>query len=181
MQHPQISVLTAIDAFRPIDERAERGAQLTTALIRSRGVHAFARHPACDHVTASGFVLSLDRAQVLLMHHRKLDLWLQPGGHCDGETDVQAVAAREVSEEIGSSLARLVSRRIFDIDVHEIPARGHEPRHFHHDIRFLFEIDPCHPLPGNSESIALRWVALDEIEKLTTRPSVLIVRHAVRW
>lgn len=166
-------------AFQPKDARAEKSRARVRALLHSRGLAAFNPSPEADHVTASGFVLSSDRSQVLLMHHRKLDLWLQPGGHCDGNPDVRAVAAREVSEEIGSPSARFISRAIFDVDVHEIPARRSEPAHHHHDIRFLFEVDPNEPLAGNCESHALRWLRLDELAAATDRPSVLVVRHAL--
>jgi len=166
-------------AFQPKDARAEESRARVRALLRSRGLAAFNRSPEADHITASGFVLSPDRSLALLMHHRKLDLWLQPGGHCDGNPDVRAVAAREVSEEIGSPSARFISRAIFDVDVHEIPARRSEPAHHHHDIRFLFEVDPNEPLPGNNESLALRWLRIDELAAATDRPSVLVVRHAL--
>jgi len=166
-------------AFLPIDRRAQNSTAQVRALLRGRGRAAFDRSAQADHITASGFVLSPDRRQVLLMHHRKLDLWLQPGGHCDGDTDVRAVAAREVSEEIGISTAKLISRAIFDIDVHEIPARHAEPAHRHHDIRFLFEVDPAETLPGNDESHALRWLSYDDLSTITDRSSVLVVRHAL--
>jgi len=166
-------------AFLPKDARAQSSTAQVRALLRARGRAAFDRSAQADHITASGFVLSPDRRQVLLMHHRKLDIWLQPGGHCDGDTDVRAVAAREVSEEIGNTTARLISRTIFDVDVHDIPARNTEPAHRHHDIRFLFEVDPGEPLPGNVESHALRWLRLDEMSTITNKPSVLVVRHAL--
>jgi 8-oxo-dGTP pyrophosphatase MutT (NUDIX family) len=91
------------------------------------------------HLTGSAWVLAPDGAAALLIHHAKLDRWLQPGGHADDtDEDLAATARREAQEECGLSGLRLHSPAIFDLDVHEIPARGHEPAHLHYDLRFLF-------------------------------------------
>jgi 8-oxo-dGTP pyrophosphatase MutT (NUDIX family) len=37
----------------------------------------------------------------LLIYHKKLDKWLQPGGHADGEEDLHKVAKSELEEETG--------------------------------------------------------------------------------
>ncbi len=97
------------------------------------------RSNLAGHITGSAWVLSPDGSSVLLIHHKKLDRWLQPGGHVD-ETDqtVADTALREVMEECGLSNLTLAAPVIFDVDVHEIPARGHEPTHFHYDLRFAF-------------------------------------------
>ena len=83
------------------------------------------------HITASAWIVSRESRKVLLTHHRKLDRWLQLGGHTDGDSDVLASALREAREESG--IAELVpipsggEPRILDVDVHEIPARPTEP------------------------------------------------------
>ncbi|MEO8359654.1 MAG: NUDIX domain-containing protein, partial [Vicinamibacteria bacterium] len=92
------------------------------------------------HFTGSGLVISEDGASVLLLHHIKLQRWLQPGGHGEpGETVGENVAAREVTEETGL-VARLhpTAPRPFDVDVHVIPARKLDPQHEHLDLRYLF-------------------------------------------
>jgi 8-oxo-dGTP pyrophosphatase MutT (NUDIX family) len=109
----------------------------------------------------------------LLTHHRKLDKWLQLGGHADGELDPLAVARREAYEESGLRSIRVLTKRIFDVDVHRIPARGEEPEHFHYDIRYLMEADRTEPLLVSSESKAIAWVELASIRTYTEEESML--------
>lgn len=114
------------------------------------------------HVTASAWVVSPDREKVLLILHRKLNRWFQPGGHADGDNDVLRVALRECSEETGIAPERihLIDPAIFDVDMHSTPAMGQVPAHDHIDIRFVVEIDDGLPIPGNDESHAIEWVPL---------------------
>ncbi|NNF56014.1 MAG: NUDIX hydrolase [Acidimicrobiales bacterium] len=108
------------------------------------------------HLTGSAAVVDPSRGAALIMHHVKLDRWLQPGGHADGDGDLSAVALREASEETG--LAGLtVHQPAIDLDVHEIPARPGEPAHLHLDVRFLVTAPPGSEPVGNHESHALEW------------------------
>ena len=132
----------------------------------------FERSLRVGHVTASGWVVSPDRSQVLLMHHRKLDRWFQPGGHCDGDSDVLRVAMKEAEEETGA-IVRPVARSIFDVDVHSIPARPGEPTHFHYDIRFLLEADPLAEIARNAEAKEVRWVPMEEVPLYNPSESIL--------
>jgi 8-oxo-dGTP pyrophosphatase MutT (NUDIX family) len=125
------------------------------------------------HVTGSAWVVSPDRESVLMLHHRKLDQWFQPGGHADGDNDVLRVALRETSEETGVDPAhiRLVDDAVFDVDIHTILASGEAPRHEHIDIRFLVEIDDRLPLPGNDESHDVLWVDFHDISRFNNNRS----------
>ena len=108
------------------------------------------------HFTGSAFVVSADGRRTALMHHRKLDRWLQPGGHADGDRDLRRVALREAEEEIG--LTGLVAEPdIFDLDRHWIPDRAGEPGHWHYDVRFVVRATGEETLRGNGESRALAW------------------------
>jgi 8-oxo-dGTP pyrophosphatase MutT (NUDIX family) len=119
------------------------------------------------HVTGSTWVVSPDRQQVLLMHHRKYGHWFQPGGHADGDADVLRVALRECSEETGldASQIRLVDPAIFDVDLHDVPRIGQIQAHGHIDIRFLMEVDDRLAIPGNKESHEVRWFPLNQVLK----------------
>jgi 8-oxo-dGTP pyrophosphatase MutT (NUDIX family) len=125
------------------------------------------------HITGSAWIVNRERTRCLLTHHRKLERWLQLGGHADGQTDILEVAMREAEEESGLKSLRAVSTRIFDCDVHPIPGRKAEPEHFHYDVRFLLEADDGEPLVISEESKELAWVALDEVAALESDESVM--------
>jgi 8-oxo-dGTP pyrophosphatase MutT (NUDIX family) len=120
------------------------------------------RHLAIGHLTGSAWLVSKDGRRALLMHHRKLDRWLQPGGHADGSADLAQVALREAEEETGlSDLA--VGPRVFDLDRHRIPARGAEPEHWHYDVRFVVHTNGGEAFIQNEESLALAWFEMAEL------------------
>ena len=125
------------------------------------------------HVTGSAWVISPDRNQILMMHHKKHDQWFQPGGHADGDADIVRVALRETSEETGIDLAevKLLNLNVFDVDIHSIPAMGNEPQHSHIDIRFLVEIDDTISVPGNDESHQVLWVSLYDVTRYNNNRS----------
>ena len=136
-----------------------------------KAIHLVTTHPEIFerasriHVTASTWVVSPDREQVLLMHHKKYGQWFQPGGHADGDPDVLGVALRECGEETGIDPAhiRLLDESIFDIDLHSVPTVGKVLSHDHVDIRFLVEIDDQLPIPGNHESHEVAWFPLHDV------------------
>ncbi len=120
------------------------------------GPDPFSRERLEGHFTGSAWVVSADRQRAALLHHRKLDRWLQPGGHADGERDLAAVALREAEEETGLRGLR-VEPDVFDLDRHRIPARGVEPEHWHYDMRFIVNASGDETFVVNEESHALAW------------------------
>ena len=125
------------------------------------------------HVTGSTWVVNSRRDRVLLLHHKKLDKWFQPGGHADGDADILNVALKETSEETGldADHIRLVSENIFDVDMHVINANVRDPRHQHIDIRFLVEMDDDIVVPGNDESHDIIWVSLNQVSRYNNNRS----------
>ena len=134
------------------------------------------------HITASAWILSPDRKKILLTRHRKLNRWLQLGGHADGDSHVLRVALREAREESGMTQFDVISGapdpRVgdtilpLDLDVHRIPARGDEPEHAHHDVRYLFVARPGQPLAISDESIDLGWFDPAALEPLAPDESL---------
>jgi 8-oxo-dGTP pyrophosphatase MutT (NUDIX family) len=150
--------------------------------LRFIGEHGDCLLRSCleGHLTGSAWVVSPDRRRTLLTEHRKLGKWLQLGGHADGEPDLLAVALREAREESGLCGLVPVGTALFDVDRHWIPARGAEPAHWHHDLRFMIQADPGEPLTMSDESRALRWVDVDAVTALNPEESMArMVRKTV--
>lgn len=122
----------------------------------------FERRHAVGHFTGSAWVVSGDGRRVLLTHHRKLDRWLQPGGHADGDADLARVALREAEEETGLTGLR-VEPAVFDLDRHMIPARGHEPAHWHYDVRYVVLAGADERFVVGEESHDLAWRDIVEV------------------
>ena len=116
----------------------------------------FERARLAGHFTGSAWVVSADGQRTLLMHHRKLGRWLQPGGHADGDAHLPRVALREAEEETGL-VDLVVEDAIHDLDRHAIPARGSEPEHWHYDVRFVVRATSREDFAVNEESLALAW------------------------
>jgi 8-oxo-dGTP pyrophosphatase MutT (NUDIX family) len=133
---------------------------------------AFERSLLIGHITGSALLIDESRQHILLMHHTKLNKWLQPGGHCDGNKNVLAVAKKEVLEETGIEIT-VDKANIFDIDIHAIPERKGVPAHEHFDIRFLFVVPDNTVFKQNEESLALKWVPIDKISDYTQEDSIL--------
>lgn len=129
--------------------------------------HPDALHRSCGagHLTASAWVVNHDATQGLVLLHRKIGRWLQPGGHADGEGCLAAVALREATEETGIDGLRVWTAPV-DIDVHLFVNRERtEPDHLHFDVRFLV-CAPRYAAPsGNHESEELTWVARDQLDE----------------
>jgi 8-oxo-dGTP pyrophosphatase MutT (NUDIX family) len=134
--------------------------------------NCFQRDAFPAHFTGSAFVVSADGARGLLHHHRKLDRWLQFGGHCDGEEDVLSVAQREAYEESGIDGLVVASERPFDLDIHEIPALGNEPEHLHYDVRYVLIAPWNAEIRTSAESKELRWFTAKEMKEWLLEPGL---------
>lgn len=139
----------------------------------------FERSLSIGHITASAWLLNKDRTHALLMHHTKLDKWMQLGGHCDGDADPLRVAIKEAQEESGIAEVASLNDAIFDIDIHLIPANSREQAHYHYDIRFLLGVMSDATFVQNAESKELRWVSKSRADLPTDSRSV--VRMFDKW
>lgn len=152
---PIVELRAAVMARDPVDVREKESVErILTELDRLP--RPFDEHADAVHVTGSAVVVG--PRGVVLHRHRKLGLWLQPGGHIDpGETPAQA-ARREAEEETGLELGHPRGiPHLVHVDVHPGP-HGHT----HLDIRFLLEAGDEDPAPGPEESQDVRWFDWDE-------------------
>lgn len=161
MSEPRYSLADALHVYadRWLDEAAT--AVVFTDFLAS-ATDVFERTHEVGHFTGSAWLVSADGQRVLLTHHRKLERWLQLGGHADGDTDLARVALREALEESGVSNLQ-VEGGIFDLDRHRIPARGSEPEHWHYDVRYVVRAGPDETFVVSSESHALAWRPIADV------------------
>lgn len=152
--------------YRPADA-LEWGHYGAIVKLLTDAPDAFARgHFLPGHVTASCYVVD-DARRLLLHHHRRLDRWLQMGGHVEEGESPSAAALREGAEESGLTDLAFLRDGIFDVDVHAIPAAKGEPDHFHFDIRYLARTSTPDAIALDAdESTELAWVDLDRAEAL---------------
>ncbi len=144
------------------------------ALLRRQiqnGDDLHSRHTYPGHVTTSAFILDGAGEQTLLIHHRSLARWLQPGGHYEEPESIEASALREAFEETGAEGLALDpwhrdSGLPIDIDSHLIPARPQkgEPEHWHHDIRYVVRAEKSSLRPDLSEVLSAEWRPVAELE-----------------
>lgn len=147
--------------------------------LLGEGDDPYSRARLAGHFTASAWLVSADGTRALLTHHRKLDRWLQPGGHADGDRDLARVALKEAEEESGLRGSRL-QPGLFDIDRHWIPEHKGVPAHWHYDARFVVRAGDDEAFVVSEESHALAWrevsaIAGDETADASVR------RMACKW
>ena len=128
------------------------------------------------HLCASAFILNREKTKVLLIHHKKLKMLLQPGGHIDPFENPLDSCQREILEELGLSemeylpIDSTMRDLPFDIDSHYIPAnlKKDESEHYHHDLRYLFIIDEmCDISFSKKELDGYQWVDIDSMETIS--------------
>ncbi len=164
-------LLKRLESYEGYDER-ENAMLLKLLSFVMAHENCFERKQSAGHVVVGAWIVDRRRAKAVLVHHRKLDKWLQPGGHVENDPSLIDAARREVTEETGLRRFRLLSPEIFDIDVHTIPAHNGVPEHMHHDIRFVFEAASGAKLLVSGESHDVQWVPLEEVLRRNGSESV---------
>lgn len=142
--------------------------------------HPDALHRRCalGHLTGSALIVEPSTRHVVLLFHRKVQRWLQPGGHADGDGNLAHVALREAEEETGIGGLQVVTPAI-DLDVHVFrSAAGAEPDHLHLDVRHLVLAPEGAEPVSNHESEGVAWVALEDLARYDVDPGTLRMAHA---
>lgn len=167
-------VRDAIAAYEPWNEQEARDQTVILAFL-DRYPDAFLRSNLLAHMTASAWVVNPRRDKVLMVYHRLYDSWSWTGGHADGETDLLAVALREVREETGVQKLLPVSPEIYSLEV--LTVDGHEkhgayvPSHLHMNVTYLLEADESEDLRiCEAENSGVRWFGLEEALAASTEP-----------
>jgi 8-oxo-dGTP pyrophosphatase MutT (NUDIX family) len=148
--------------YRPAGEEEERSRDAILALLK-RTDDPFTRNHT-DHVTGSAVVGRPDGSAFLMVYHRRLERWLQPGGHVEpDDVSVRDTAFREAREETGVTELDIANGgRILDLDVHPIPATKKRPAHVHYDLRYLLTTSGDGVVPEPLEIEKVAWFSMDE-------------------
>ena len=156
-----------------ITEEEKTTCQVMLTSLTPTTPSCFSREHFPAHFTGSAWILNESLSACVLVHHKKLNLWIQPGGHADGNSNLMEVARKEALEETGLAQLRSLSNEIFDCDKHLIPSFNGIKEHTHLDVRYLFQSSSLLPLCANHESFDVRWVSLDALHTFTKEPSLL--------
>lgn len=167
-----MDILSELRAFCPWNEQEARDRETMLSLLAHGELPYGRENPT--HLTASAWVVSPDRQQVLLAYHKIYDSWAWLGGHADGDRDLLATALREVREESGLEAAP-VSRDIYSLEV--LTVDGHEKRgryvssHLHLNLTYLLEADPSAPVRCKpDENSQVGWFGLEEAVSASSEP-----------
>ncbi|HEY1824640.1 MAG TPA: NUDIX domain-containing protein [Acidimicrobiales bacterium] len=136
-------------AIEPVDEREARSIEATLDRL-AQSVDPFDEHASPRHLTASAFVVS--SRGVILHRHKRLGIWVQPGGHVDAGELPESAAWRETNEETGLRARLATPATVFHVDVHPGP-HGHT----HYDLRYVLVSEPEDPAPPEGESPEVYW------------------------
>jgi 8-oxo-dGTP pyrophosphatase MutT (NUDIX family) len=155
------SLAQALAAYRSRWPGEAPTVELFVDLLQEAGGEGFRRERLAGHFTASAWLVAADGLRVLLTHHRKLGLWLQLGGHADGDQLLPRAALKEAEEESGLPGLRieacLSGPAIFDLDQHWIPEHKGVPAHWHYDVRYVVRSGEDEAFVVSDESHALAW------------------------
>ena len=169
-----MSIRDEIAAYVPYNEQEQRDQALILDFL-DRNADAFSRSNRLAHMTASAWVVNPTRDKVLMVYHRIYDSWSWTGGHADGETDLLAVALREVREETGVRHLRPVSEQIYSLEV--LTVDGHEkkgkyvPSHLHLNVTYLLEADEEETVRvKKDENSAVGWFSPEEAVEASSEP-----------
>ena len=158
------ALVEEIQNYKPWNHAEDTNRLLLLYFLKTGGETCFDNDNTDGHVTATCFIINKAGDKTLFLHHRALDRWFAPGGHCDGQPNVLKAAGWEGEQEAGLTDLKPASSEIFDIDVHQIPAnvKKNMPEHLHYSITYLFVADSMDFVRDDREAIDMAWLTPEE-------------------
>jgi len=137
----------------------------------------FFRENLEGHFTWSIIVVNEDITKTLLMHHKKLNKWLNFWGHADWDIDLENVAIRELSEEAGIFVQKKdLLKDFIDLQIQTIPERKNEPEHFHYDVRYVIKVPENIDFKLQEKEVNdIKWFSIKDLKEKNISPWVLKV------
>jgi 8-oxo-dGTP pyrophosphatase MutT (NUDIX family) len=161
-----VELARQVRLFSDPDASAQKSQELTLQLLNHTPTPFSRAQFAPGHITTTGLVLHPDLDAVLLIHHRRLNRWLLPGGHVEPEDQtIFDSARREVLEETGVALVPGLEAPLAGLDVHGIPPGKGEPFHYHHDLIFAFRAGSASLVIQAPEVREARWFQISSLAK----------------
>jgi 8-oxo-dGTP pyrophosphatase MutT (NUDIX family) len=139
----------------------------------NRENECFERNNWNGHFTGSAWIVDDTRNWVLMTKHLQLNMWLQLGGHAEGNSNLFKVALKEAIEESGLTKFTALSNQIFDLDIHQIPKFKNLPSHLHYDVRYIFEAKiKNEKIIISDESHDVSWVNKNDVLNKNSEESI---------
>lgn len=169
-----MNIVHQIKNFKPSNEQEYKDKELILELMKCHK-DIFSRENKIYHMTASAWIVNHDKSKVLMAHHNLYNSWAWLGGHADDESNLLAVASKEITEESGLVQIKPITHDIFSLEI--LTVDGHEKNgeyvssHLHLNITYLFEADENDSLtikPDENSGVA--WFGLDEAVEASTVP-----------
>ena len=162
VEHDDLDLVWA--AIEPIDDPALAGERQRMRELLDTRPDPLERHERPGHFTGSALVVHADLERTLVLFHTKLQIWVQPGGHADGDANLARVALREATEETGIEGLKVWPVAV-DLDIHGVDPPREDP-HLHYDVRFVVQAPADAVVDANHESQDQRWVRPEELAAL---------------
>ena len=169
-----MSLYQKIESYIPYNEQETNDRVMMLDFIKKNPDYLM-RSNTVAHFTASSWVVNKTKTKILMIYHNIYDSWSWTGGHADGESDLSAVAMRELCEETGIKKARLLSNDIFSLET--LTVDGHVKRnqyvssHLHMNVTYLIEADESDLLfVKPDENSGVRWFTFEEAVKAVSEP-----------
>ena len=132
------------------------------------------------HFTASALVIN--NGKVLLLHHKKLGVWLYPGGHIEKNETPDQTVIREVKEETGLDVEIVGGKDDNLADINTDVSVLYNPyvtlcelvgSHYHNDIVYLCKISGNNREIRHSEgeSKDIKFFSIDELDSIKLFPN----------
>lgn len=172
--HMKETLIAQVMNYTPVNEQEETDRKtLLDWLNRPEDISC--RDNLTGHLTASAWVVTPDRKQVLMAYHKLYDSWAWLGGHADGDWNLGRVAEKEAREESGIRNLKLVAPEPISLEI--LTVNGHEkkgkyvPCHLHLNLTYLFEAEPdqllqCKP----DENSGVAWLDMDSLAEKCSEP-----------
>ncbi|HEV8052571.1 MAG TPA: NUDIX domain-containing protein [Parachlamydiaceae bacterium] len=169
-----------VSSITPMDKLEDEHIRFVLNWIESGAEIFRIEKPATPdtHLVSYCMIVSPELDKVLLVDHKKAELWLPPGGHVDPGEDPREAAVREVREELGLDF-EFMSEEPLLLTVSKTV--GNVVEHTDISLWYVFKGDPSVALEfDDKEFHQIRWFGIDEIPFAKSEPHMKRFLHKLQ-